>query len=74
MNRAQQRAVAWTAKVEQTKHTYQQLIIAARDLNAARDELRATAERLAGCTPENWSFDDIGRYIELGHKSLKSLT
>ena len=51
------------------KETWKRLVIAARELNAARYDLRRIASHIAGCDVSEWSFMDCGDYLDLFIKS-----
>lgn len=41
------------------------LLQASRSINQARDDLRRTANKIAGCDLSDWSFQEVEGYMDL---------
>ena len=56
-------------QISKFKETWSRLVIAVRELNDLRSDLRRIASHIAGCDVSEWSFMDCGDYLDLFIKS-----
>lgn len=53
--------------VERVRNAVKELVRLGPEVNRLSDELRACASKIAGCALDDWTRDDLIKYIDLGH-------
>ena len=60
-----------TETLRRAAHSWVDLKFAAEDLNRSRTELRETVGMIVGESVQEWPFECVERYVELGIEELR---